>query len=95
MKSMNIERRKKANYTILSLSKRRRTENSFENGEQNVLSVIHLFQDGNGRVCRLIMFKECLRNHIVSFIITEELKLCYYRGRKEWQQKKVTRREPA
>ncbi len=35
---------------ILSLSKRRRTENSFESGEQNVLSVIHLFQDGNGCV---------------------------------------------
>ena len=41
---------------------------------------IHPFQDGNGRVGRLIMFKECLSNGIVPFIITDELKLFYYRG---------------
>ena len=41
---------------------------------------IHPFQDGNGRVGRLIMFKECLKHNIVPFIITEELKLFYYRG---------------
>ena len=46
--------------------------------------VIHPFQDGNGRVGRLIMFKECLANGIVPFIITEELKLFYYRGLREW-----------
>lgn len=45
---------------------------------------IHPFQDGNGRVGRLVMFKECLANGIVPFIITEELKLFYYRGLKEW-----------
>lgn len=46
--------------------------------------VIHPFQDGNGRVGRLIMFKECLANGFVPFIITEELKLFYYRGLQEW-----------
>lgn len=45
---------------------------------------IHPFQDGNGRVSRLIMFKECLANGHVPFIITEELKLFYYRGLREW-----------
>ena len=45
---------------------------------------IHPFQDGNGRVGRLIMFKECLANGHVPFIITEDLKFFYYRGLKEW-----------
>ncbi|MDL2250056.1 Fic family protein, partial [Lachnospiraceae bacterium OttesenSCG-928-J05] len=45
---------------------------------------IHPFQDGNGRVGRLILFKECLRNNIVPFIIDDNLKLFYYRGLKEW-----------
>ena len=48
------------------------------------LEVIHPFQDGNGRVGRLVMFKECLANGVVPFIITEELKLFYYRGLSEW-----------
>ena len=46
---------------------------------------IHPFQDGNGRVGRLIMFKECLKYNIVPFIITEELKMYYYRGIKNWK----------
>jgi Fic family protein len=49
---------------------------------------IHPFQDGNGRVGRLIMFKECLANGIVPFIITDQLKLYYYRGLQQWPQVK-------
>ena len=45
---------------------------------------IHPFQDGNGRVGRLLMFKECLANGIVPFIISDDLKLFYYRGLREW-----------
>ena len=49
---------------------------------------IHPFQDGNGRVGRLIMFKECLKYNIVPFIIEDNLKLFYYRGLKEWNKEK-------
>ena len=45
---------------------------------------IHPFQDGNGRIGRLIMFKECLKNNIVPFIVDDNLKMFYYRGLKEW-----------
>lgn len=45
---------------------------------------IHPFQDGNGRVGRLIMFKECLKYNIVPLIIEDNLKMFYYRGLKEW-----------
>ena len=46
---------------------------------------IHPFQDGNGRVGRLILFKECLRNGIVPFIIEDDMKLYYYRGLHDWR----------
>ena len=49
---------------------------------------IHPFQDGNGRVGRLIMFKECLKYNIVPFIIEDDLKMFYYRGLKEWNREK-------
>ena len=49
---------------------------------------IHPFQDGNGRVGRLIMFKECLKYKIVPFIIEDNLKMFYYRGLKEWDHEK-------
>ncbi len=49
---------------------------------------IHPFQDGNGRIGRLILFKECLKNGIVPFIITDEVKMFYYRGLSKWNTEK-------
>ena len=49
---------------------------------------IHPFQDGNGRVGRLILFKECLKHGIVPFIIEDDLKYFYYRGLSQWNQEK-------
>ena len=46
---------------------------------------IHPFQDGNGRVGRLIMFRECLKHNVVPFIIDETHKQFYYRGLKEFE----------
>ena len=54
---------------------------------------IHPFQDGNGRVGRLIMFKECLKHNIVPFIITDELKMFYYRGIAKWKNERGFLRE--
>ncbi len=54
---------------------------------------IHAFQDGNGRVGRLILFKECLRNNIVPFIIGDELKMFYYRGLQNWPEERGYLRE--
>ena len=50
--------------------------------------MIHPFQDGNGRVGRLIMFKECLKNGIVPFIIADKYKYYYYRGLDKWKKEK-------
>ena len=49
---------------------------------------IHPFQDGNGRIGRLILFKECLRTGIVPFIIEDDMKLFYYRGLREWDKER-------
>ena len=54
---------------------------------------IHPFQDGNGRVGRLIMFKECLKHNIVPFIIEDDLKMFYYRGLAKWKTEKVYLRD--
>lgn len=49
---------------------------------------IHPFQDGNGRVGRLIALKECLRHNVIPFIIEDSKKNFYYRGLKEWRNEK-------
>jgi Fic family protein len=60
---------------------------SFEDviGFHYQFELIHPFQDGNGRVGRLILFRECLRNDIIPFIIDEQHKLFYYRGLREFE----------
>ena len=68
-------------------SKRNKTIDDIINFHVN-FERIHPFQDGNGRIGRLIMFKECLKYNIVPFIIEDNLKLYYYRGLKEWTTQK-------
>ncbi len=68
-------------------SKRNKTIDDIINFHVN-FERIHPFQDGNGRVGRLIMFKECLKYNIVPFIVEDNLKLYYYRGLKEWNTQK-------
>lgn len=65
-------------------SKRRKTLDDILDLHQR-FEAIHPFQDGNGRVGRLIMFKECMANGVVPFIITDDIKMFYYRGLREWQ----------
>lgn len=62
-----------------------------QKGLENILDFhycferIHPFQDGNGRVGRLIMFKECLRRGVTPFIIDDDMKMFYYKGLEEWE----------
>lgn len=53
-----------------------------------VFEHVHPFQDGNGRVGRLVMFKECLASGAVPFIIEDEMKAFYYRGLSEWDRER-------
>lgn len=72
----------------LLLKYNRKAKHSFEEiiSFHYEFEMIHPFQDGNGRIGRLILFKECLKNNIVPFIITDELKFYYYRGLDKWKQ---------
>ena len=75
---------------FLSILKQYRSNRIWTAASEDIIDLhcqferIHPFQDGNGRVGRLLMFKECLAHSIVPFIITEDLKFYYYRGLKEW-----------
>lgn len=82
----NVKFEMKKLLTAYNLIKNKTFENIIEFHKH--FEKIHPFQDGNGRVGRLIMFKECLANNIVPFIIDEEHKLYYYRGLKEWDNEK-------
>ena len=77
-----VHRKMKALLTTYNRNKQKTLEDIVDFHVQ--FEQIHPFQDGNGRVGRLLLFKECLANGIVPFIITDELKMFYYRGLKEW-----------
>lgn len=78
------------NKEIESILKSYKERNSFEDIVEfhYKFEKIHPFEDGNGRVGRLLMFKECLKNNITPFIIDEGHKLFYYRGLREFKKNK-------
>ena len=78
----DVHREIKALFKEYNSKKRRSFEDIIDLHQR--FEAIHPFQDGNGRVGRLVMFKECLANGYVPFIITDELKMFYYRGLQEW-----------
>ena len=78
----DVHREIKALFKEYNAKKRKSFEDILDLHQR--FEAIHPFQDGNGRVGRLVMFKECLANGYVPFIITDELKMLYYRGLREW-----------
>ena len=78
----DVHREIKALFKEYNAKKRKSFEDIIDLHQR--FEAIHPFQDGNGRVGRLVMFKECLANGYVPFIITDELKMFYYRGLREW-----------
>lgn len=78
----DVHRKIKALFKEYNAKKRKSFEDIIDLHQR--FEAIHPFQDGNGRIGRLVMFKECLANGYVPFIITDELKMFYYRGLREW-----------
>ena len=78
----DVHREIKALFKEYNAKKRKSFEDIIDLHQR--FEAIHPFQDGNGRVSRLVMFKECLANGYVPFIIADELKMFYYRGLREW-----------
>ena len=78
----DVHREIKALFKEYNAKKRKSFEDIIDLHQR--FEAIHPFQDGNGRIGRLVMFKECLANGYVPFIITDELKMFYYRGLREW-----------
>jgi len=78
----DVHRQMKALISEYNMKKRHELEDIIDFHQR--FEAIHPFQDGNGRVGRLVMFKECLASDIVPFIITDDLKMFYYRGLRNW-----------